>query len=69
MKRIEERDLIAMGATKEQLEAYNETDPLNIRYDCIAETYSVTGCMDGNGMSACELLDFLQNIYDSWSEE
>ena len=67
--KIEYRDLLAMGATKRQLEAYSNTEPLTIQQD-EEGTYSMTGAVfEASGMTAEEVLDTLEVFGASWDEE
>ena len=58
--RIEYRDLRAMGATAAQLDVYSNTDPLHI-YEADG-VYSMRGCIDADGMTAADVLDYLDAL-------
>lgn len=59
--KIEYRDLVAMGATKMQLETYSNTDPFTIRLDDDG-TYSTTGAVEASGMTAEAVLELLDAL-------
>ena len=58
MRRIEYKQLRAMGATQEQLAVYSECDPLDIR-EHEDGTYSMRGILDADGLTAADVLDTL----------
>lgn len=58
--RIEYRQLRAMGATASQLDAYSNTDPLNI-YETDG-VYSMRGCIDADDLTAADVLDYLDSL-------
>ena len=67
-KRIEYRQLQAMGATNEQLNVYSNTDPLDI-YEMGDDLYLVTGCIYAK-TDAHGVLDLLQEmVADDVAEE
>ena len=65
--KIERSELERMGATDRQIEAYSETDPLNIYIDGTGK-YSMDGVIEGSGMTAQEVLEALDGLRDSWDE-
>ena len=69
MKKIELGELERMGATKRQVEAYNETDPLSIYLNEETGEYSMKGIEERGGMTAQDVLDILDSLRDSWDEE
>lgn len=68
MKKIELRELKRMGATERQIEAYNESDPLNIYLNEMTGEYSMKGIIERRGMTAQDVLDELDDLRDSWDE-
>ena len=58
-----------MGATERQIEAYNESDPLNIYLNEMTGQYSMKGIIECRGMTAQDVLDELDSLRDSWDEE
>lgn len=66
--KIEYRDLVAMGATKKQLETYSNTDPLTITQD-VDGFYHISGAVEVVGLSAQEVLAVLDGFRESWDEE
>ena len=68
MKKIEWGELERMGATERQIEAYNESDPLNIYLNEMTGEYSMTGIIERRGMTAQDVLDELDSLRDSWDE-
>jgi len=65
--RIEYRQLRAMGATDAQLEAYSNTDPLDIyEYDGV---YSMRGCIEAENLTAADVLDYLSELSEDTSDE
>lgn len=67
--RIESAELKRLGATSEQLHAYDVTDPLVIyRHDdgCL---YTITGAMEADGITVEEVMEYLQAINDYDAEE
>ena len=69
MKKIELGELERMGATKRQIEAYNETDPLSIYLNEETGEYSMKGIEERGGMTAQDVLDMLDSLRDLWDEE
>lgn len=69
MKKIELGELERMGATKRQIEAYNESDPLSIYLNEETEEYSMKGIEERGGMTAQDVLDMLDSLRDLWGEE
>lgn len=65
---LHHRDLVAMDATDRQLEAYNNTDQLNIFRNADG-SYSIRGVWDAHFQGAEQLLAFLDEVRDSWDEE
>lgn len=59
--KIEYRDLISLGATEKQLEAYAYTDPFTIRLDDDG-TYSTTGVVEASGMTGEAVLELLDTM-------
>ena len=68
MKKIELGELERMGATKRQIEAYNETDPLSIYLNEETGEYSMKGIEERGGMTTQDVLDILDSMRDSWDE-
>jgi hypothetical protein len=66
--KIEYPQLLQMGATERQLEAYSNTDPLTIQQDG-DEMYSMDGAIVASGMTAEQVLDALEGLRASWDEE
>lgn len=66
--KIEHRDLLAMGATERQLEAYSNTDPLTIKQD-VNGLYQIRGAVEACDLSAQEVLAVLEGLRESWDEE
>lgn len=67
-KKVEYQELERIGADERQLEAYSNTDPLEIYYDTNKCLYSMTGAIEENNLTAQEVLDSLSNIYNSWND-
>ena len=68
MMKIEWGELERMGATERQIEAYNESDPLNIYLNEMTGEYSMKGIIERRGMTARDVLDELDDLRDSWDE-
>lgn len=62
--RINYKDLARMGATQDQLNAYENSVPLIVIEQDESGSYSVTGGVDDSGLSRAELLDLLQFEHD-----
>lgn len=62
--RISYKDLERMGATQDQLNAYENSVPAIIIEQDESGAYSVTGAVDDSGLNRDELLDMLQFEYD-----
>ena len=63
MKKLEYAALAKLGATKEQLNIYSNTDPLDI-YINGDGTYSVTGVIEAREITGSDLLGLLDSLGD-----
>lgn len=66
--KIEYRDLLALGATERQLEAYSNTDPLTITQDEDG-FYQITGAVEATALTPEQVLEELEALRASWDEE
>ena len=63
MKKLEYAALAKLGATKEQLNIYSNTDPLDI-YINDDGTYSVTGAIEACEITESDLLGLVDSLGD-----
>lgn len=63
MKKVEYADLAKIGATKEQLNTYSSTDPLEIYLDDDG-TYTIAGIVEARFITAPALLALLDGLGD-----
>lgn len=66
--KLEYRDLLNLGATERQLEAYSNTDPLTITQGKDG-FYSISGALEATALTADQVLAVLDGLRDSWDEE
>ena len=67
MKKIEVRELESIGATTRQIQAYSESDPLDIY--CDGSAYDVKGIVEAHKCSAQDVLKLLDALADASADD